>query len=72
MKIKSSLPQKINLIAGNNKAKVTPQPNAEKIAKIHYTLEGKEWVVKVDLLKKKVEEIKYSLKNQNFKGRNNQ
>ena len=71
-KIKSSLPQKINLIAEDNKAKVIPQPNTEKIAKIHYTLEGKEWVVKVDLFKKKVEEIKYSLKNQNFKGRNNQ
>jgi len=71
-KIKSSLPSKINLIAEDDKAKVIPQHNTEKIAKIHYTLEGKEWVVKVDLVKKKVEEIKYSLKNQNFKGRNNQ
>jgi hypothetical protein len=46
--------------------------DTEKKAKVHYSLNGKEWVVKVDLVKKKVEEIKYSLENQNFKGRNNQ
>lgn len=71
-KIKSSLPQKIGLIEKNNEAKVVPRPDTEKKAKVHYNLEGKEWVVKVDLAKKKVEEIKYSLENQNFKGRNNQ
>lgn len=71
-KIKSSLPQKIGLIEKDNEAKVIPRPNTEKKAKVHYSLEGKEWVVKVDLAKKKVEEIKYSLENQNFKGRNNQ
>ena len=71
-KIKASLPQKIGLIEKNNEAKVVPRSDTEKKAKVHYSLEGKEWVVKVDLAKKKVEEIKYFLENQNFKGRNNQ
>ena len=71
-KIKSSLPQKIGLIEKDNEAKVVPGPDTEKKAKVHYSFEGKEWVVKVNLAKKKVEEIKYFLENQNFKGRNNQ
>jgi len=71
-KIKSSLPQKIGLIEKDNEVKVVPRPDTEKKAKVHYSLEGKKWVVKVDLDNKKVEEIRYSLENQNFKGRNNQ
>lgn len=66
-KIQSSLPKKIRLIKRNNTIEATSEINGEQKAKVYYTLDGKKWVVKVDLNGKKVEEIEYS--SDNNKGR---
>jgi len=64
-KIQSFLPQKISLTKKNNKIEAAPRSEVEKKAQIYYALEGKKWVVKVNLNEKRVEEIKYSSENFN-------
>lgn len=66
-KIQSSLPKKIRLIERNNVIEVTSETNGEQKAEVHYILDEKKWVVKVNLNEKKVEEIEYS--SDNNKGR---
>jgi hypothetical protein len=58
-KVQSVLPQ-VNLTEKDHKIEVVAQPVSEKEANVHYELDGKKWVVKVNLDKKKVEGIKYS------------
>lgn len=62
-KVQSFLPQKISLTKKDNKIEAVSQPEVEKKAQIYYTLDGKKWVVKVNLNEKRVEEIKYSSEN---------
>ena len=64
-KVQSVLPQ-VNLTEKNHKIEVVAQSVSEKEANVHYELNGKKWVVKVNLDKKKVEGIKYSSENDNL------
>lgn len=61
--VKSVLPQKLNLIERNEKVEAVRNPLAEKRAWVRYTTDGKEWMIRVNLDKKKVEEIKVSSRN---------
>lgn len=64
-KIQSSLPQKISLNKKDNKIEAVPQSKIEKKARVYYILDGKKWVIKVNLNEKRVEEIKYSSEDNN-------
>jgi len=65
-KIQSSLPQKIHLVEENQEFKAIHNPEEDgKEARVHYTLDGKKWIIKVNLKDKRVEEIKYSPENKN-------
>ena len=66
-KVQSSLPKKIRLIERNNIIEATSETNGGQEARVHYKLDGRKWVVKVNLNEKKVEEIEYS--SDNNKGR---
>jgi hypothetical protein len=69
-KIESSLPLKMKLKEENNEIKVVPDSAKEdKKANIYYSSNGKKWVVKVNLFKERVEEIRYSLLEKFEKGR---
>lgn len=68
-KIQSFLPKKIRLIEKDDGVKIVPQPDTKKTAQVHYILNGKRWVIKVNLSEKRVEEIKYSSDKQLPKGR---
>lgn len=59
-KIQSFLPQKIHLVDKDHQIEAEPNPLAEKRASVHYNLDGKKWVIKVNLDEKRVEEIQYS------------
>jgi hypothetical protein len=68
--IKASLPRKMKLTEEDDKIKVVPDSDEEeKRANIHYSSDGKKWIIKVNLLKERVEEIRYSLDKKNEKGR---
>lgn len=67
-KIQSSLPKKIRLIEKNDVIEATSsEKNGEQKARVQYILNGKKWVVRVNLNERKVEEIEYS--SDNNKGR---
>ena len=69
-KIQSSFPQKARLVDKDDSVQAVPREGNEKRALIHYNLDGKKWVVQVNLDEKKVEEIKYSSdKDDKNKGR---
>ena len=69
-KIQAFLPQKIHLVDKDHQIEVEPNPLAEKRASVHYNLDGKKWVIRVNLDEKRVEEIQYSSSVEQFlKGR---
>jgi hypothetical protein len=59
-KIQSSFPQKIQLLEKDNSFQAVPNPESDRKASVHYNLDGKEWVIQVNLDEKRVEEIEYS------------
>ena len=63
-KIQSSFPQKIQLLEKDNSVQVVSKPESDRKASVHYNLDGKEWVIQVNLDEKRVEEIEYSSYNQ--------
>jgi hypothetical protein len=63
-KIQSSLPQKIQLFEKDNFVQAVPQPESERKASVHYSLDGKEWAIQVNLDEKRVEKIEYSSSSQ--------
>jgi len=71
--VESSLSEKIDLVEKDNEIKAVSQPEDDKRARVNYALDGKKWVVKVNLDKKTVEEIQYSVNDEkgseNIKGR---
>jgi hypothetical protein len=70
-KIQSSLSQKIHLEEKGDGVKAVSEDKNNKKADVQYDLNGRKWVVKVNLEEKRVEEINYSSDNQenNNKGR---
>lgn len=62
--VKSALPRELNLIERNQTIEAIPSPLAEKRAWVRYTIDGKEWMVEVNLDKKKVERVEVSSRNQ--------
>ncbi len=68
-KIQPSLPAKMHLVEKDEGVEIISPPETVKRAKVYYIFDGREWIVKVNLNEKRVEEIKYSSSNQNFKGR---
>jgi len=68
-KVQSSLPKKLLLVEKDNEVEVVPHPQAKKRAQIHFVLDGKKWVIQVNLVEKRIEKIQYSSGNSNLKGR---
>lgn len=68
-KINPSFPKNIKLTEEDDEVEVVPQAAAQKKAKVHYTLDGKKWVIEVNLTEKKVEKVQYSSDNKESKGR---
>lgn len=66
-KIQSSLSEKIEFVEKDDEIEVKSSPKAEKKAKVHYTSDGKKWVVEVNLDEKRVEKIEYSSDNKSEK-----
>jgi len=69
-KIESSLPRKIHMVEENQEFKAIHNPDEDgKKAHVHYTSDGKRWIIRVDLERERVEEIEYYSDNQDEKGR---
>jgi len=66
-KIQSSFPKEINLIEKNNEIEAIPNLVDGKKARVHYILDGKRWIIKVNLEEKRVEEVEYFLENHDIK-----
>jgi len=66
----SSFPQGVHMIEKDDGIGITPDSGNEKKARIQYSLEGKKWVVKVNLDKQRIEEIKYSFDDDKNENRN--
>ncbi len=67
-KIQSSLPREVHLIERDHEVQILPSSKAERKVRVQYILDGKKWVIKVNLDEKRVEEIEYSSSNKE-KGR---
>lgn len=73
-KIQSYLPREIHLEDEDGGVKAVSRPDnsdGDKKARVQYNLDGKKWVVKVNLDEKVVEEIQYSTDDKKVDERNN-
>lgn len=69
-KIQSSLPQKIHLVDKDHQVEAESNPAEQRKASLHYNLDGKKWVIRVNLDQKRVEQIQYASTVEQFlKGR---
>jgi len=67
----SSIPQGVHMVEKDDGMGIASDSGNEKKASVQYSLDGKKWVVKVNLDKQRIEEIKYSFDDDKNENRNN-
>jgi len=67
----SFFPQGVHMVERDDGMGIVPDSGNEKKASVQYSLDGKKWVVKVNLDKQRIEEIKYSFDDDKNENRNN-
>lgn len=63
-KVEIVFPGKLRLIERDDEILVAGDPSAEKKVQVHYTSDGKRWIIQVNLTEEKVEGIQYSPENE--------